>query len=85
LQRYTLKLALGLSVSHDDDGRKSDQTIDNGPISEAQRDTLLELINAVGADVVRFCSYFKIEGVADLPSADYDRAVKSLEKKGKAA
>lgn len=85
LQRYTLKLALGLSVSHDDDGRKSDQTIDNGPISDAQRDTLLEMIAAVGANVVKFCSYFKIEGVADLPANQYDRAVKSLEKKGKAA
>lgn len=85
LQRYTLKAALGLAVAHDDDGKNADKTVDDGPISEAQRDTLLELIAAVGADVVKFCSYFKIEGVADLPANQYDRAVKSLEKKGKAA
>ena len=85
LQRYSLIQALGLAASNDDDGKNADKTVDDGPISEAQRDTLLELIAAVGADVVKFCSYFKIEGVADLPANQYDRAVKSLEKKGKAA
>lgn len=82
LQRYTLIQALGLAASEDDDGHAVDA---GGPISEAQRDTLLALIAAVGADVVRFCAYFKIEGVADLPASQYERAVKSLEQKGKSA
>lgn len=82
LQRYTLKLALGLSVDHDDDGKASEQ---GATITDEQRDTILALVAEVGADVVRFCAYFKIEGVADLPASQYERAVKSLEKKGKAA
>lgn len=84
LQRYTLKLALGLSVSHDDDGKKSDETVD-GQITTEQRDAILALIADVGADVAKFCAYFKIDGVADLPASQYDRAIKSLEKKRAAA
>ncbi len=85
LERYTLKLALGLSVSNDDDGRKAGETLDDGQVSTEQRDAILALIAEVGADVARFCAYFKIEGVADLPAAQYDRAIKSLEKKRAAA
>lgn len=84
LQRYTLKLALGLSVSHDDDGRKSDE-ISGGQITDEQRDTLLRMIEETGTDIERFCAYFKIEGVPELAASQFDRAVKSLEKKAKAA
>lgn len=82
-KRYTAAALLNLtSRDEDDDGKAAGG---DGPISDAQRDTLLALIAEVGADVVRFCAYFKIEGVADLPASQYERAVKSLEKKGKAA
>lgn len=81
LQRYTLKLALGLSVSHDDDGAKSDQTRDSGPISEDQLTKLRALADEVGADLEKFCAYFKIEALPDLPASQFKRAVVSLEKK----
>jgi hypothetical protein len=82
LQRYTLIQALGLAASEDDDGQHSEDN--SGPITAEQRDTILALVSEVGADVVKFCAYFKVEGVADLPASQYERAVKSLEKKGKA-
>lgn len=84
LQRYTLKLALGLSVDHDDDGRKSDEAA-GSEISVEQRDTLLRMIEETGTDIERFCAYFKIGAVPELRAKEYERAVKSLEKKGKAA
>jgi hypothetical protein len=80
LQRYTLKLALGLSVSHDDDGRKSDVAA-NGQITDEQRDTILALISEVGAEVERVCAYLKVDAIADLPASQYLRAVTALEAK----
>lgn len=86
LERYTLKLALGLSVAHDDDGRKAGQTMEaHGPISTEQRDELIMLISEAGANRSRFCEYFKIGDVDQLPASQYDRAVKSLAKKKQAA
>ncbi|WP_245270479.1 ERF family protein [Mesorhizobium ciceri] len=85
LQRMTLKAALGLAAAEDDDAKRSEQTEDDNPISEEQRDILLRKIEETGTDIVRFCAYFKVEGVADLLTSQYERAVKSLEKKGKTA
>lgn len=81
LQRYTLKLALGLSVSHDDDGRKADETTADGPITRDQVKAILALADDVGADLERLCIYFKIEAIPALPARDFDRAMAALEKK----
>jgi hypothetical protein len=81
LQRYTLKAALGLAASSDDDGGKADQTEDDGPITEDQAKAIRDLASDVGADLERFCTYFRIEAVPDLPARDFNRAMQSLEKK----
>lgn len=81
LQRYTLKAALGLAVAHDDDGRSSTQTVDDGTISQQQAETLRKLIDEVGGGADIFCNYFKIESIPDLPASEFDRAVKAIEKK----
>jgi hypothetical protein len=78
LQRYTLKAALGLAAAADDDGNSSEA---GDSINEEQRDRILKLADEVGADIAKFCAYFKIEAVPDLPAAQFDRAVKSLEAK----
>ncbi len=54
-------------------------------INEAQRADLQVMIDEVGADKDRFLEYFKIEKLADLPAAQYQRAVTALEKKRQAA
>jgi hypothetical protein len=78
LQRMTLKAALGLAASDDDDGKASS---DPDTISGEQIDHIRSLIVETGSDIPRFVKYFKIERIEDMPSRDYDRAVASLEKK----
>lgn len=81
LQRYTLKLALGLSVSHDDDGKAGGVTEASGAINEEQRNRILALITETGTDIARFCNYMGVEAVPDITAAEYPRAVAMLEKK----
>jgi hypothetical protein len=78
LQRYTLKAALGLAVTHDDDGKLA-ESIDGGPISDEQVKTILRLCEETATPTPNFCQWAKIESVPDLPAADFDKAVKVLE------
>ena len=80
LQRYTLKMALGLAASTDDDGRAAGA--DAGlAINDQQRAKIDALITEVGADLDKFLTYFKVEYLAELPASQYERAVASLEAK----
>lgn len=81
LQRMTLKAALGLAASADDDGRASESTETGELISNEQRTKLLDLIDEVGGSADVFCEYFKIASVAALPASQFARAVKALEVK----
>lgn len=78
LQRMTLKAALGLAVSNDDDGKKADAA---DAISLEQVEKLVALADEVGADKEAFCRYFRVGGFADIPAKDFDRAVSALNKK----
>jgi hypothetical protein len=78
LQRMTLKAALGLAVSNDDDGKQADST---GAITLEQVEKLVALADEVGADKEAFCRYFRVNGFADIPTKDFDRAVSALNKK----
>lgn len=70
LQRYTLKAALGLAVSNDDDGSASGaQGGGKTTITEEQFTQLRELVEAAGADEGRFLRHFRIEQLAELPQA----------------
>lgn len=87
LQRMTLKAALGLAVSNDDDG--SSATNGGEKISPAQAEELKLLCQSIAqekgmdeSDAMRtFCEYFKISGFAELPAKDFDRAKIALNKK----
>jgi hypothetical protein len=64
LQRYTLKMALGLAASTDDDGRASgDPSGEEEPplITAEQVRELEQLIKTHGVDRVRFLRYIKLE------------------------
>jgi len=78
LQRYTLKAALGLSASADDDGKSSEPA---GVITGEQAAAIRALALEVRADMNAFTEYFGIGGVDDLPAKDFDRAMRALEKK----
>jgi hypothetical protein len=80
-KRYTAGALLNLRIAgDDDDGGKAGG---NMPVSDEQRDRLLALASQKGADLVRFCKFFKIEAVADLPASKYDQAIKMIEAKRK--
>lgn len=81
LQRYTLKAALGLASSHDDDGRAISQQQDDGEITDEQREALGELIEKADADIRALCGFFKIDGIAQLPAARYAEADRMLRQK----
>jgi len=82
LQRYTLKLALGIAVSKDTDGRKVGQA-DDAFISEKQVGDLEALITEVGANKANFLKVCKVESLEALPASKYSEAVKRLEEKRK--
>ncbi|WP_050746769.1 MULTISPECIES: ERF family protein [unclassified Shinella] len=79
LQRYTLVQALGLAASDDDDGRASEL---EGPITAEQATQLREKIDAVGADIQRFCNRWDIEALPDLPASKFRDVMVSLERFG---
>lgn len=78
LQRMTLKAALGLAVSNDDDGKQADAP---AAITLEQVEQLVTLADEVGADKEAFCRYLKVGGFADIPAKDFPRAIAALNKK----
>lgn len=78
LQRYTLVQALGLAASEDDDAVAAGA---GEVISDEQRQTILALIDEVGANVEKFCQYLRVPSVPAIPAKLYDRAIQALEAK----
>jgi hypothetical protein len=87
LQRYTLKAALGLAASDDDDGMAAGGKTqeETGPISEEQVKKIRELIEETGAEIDKFCAWLKIQAIPDLPAASFQKAVNALEAKRRKA
>jgi len=78
LQRMTLKAALGLAASSDDDGASAGNAM---TISEEQLKKLQTLASEVGGDVAKLCGHFKIDSLPDLPIARFAEAVGIMELK----
>jgi hypothetical protein len=81
LERYTLYAILGLSSREMDNDGKSAEEAKVEVITPEQTNNILALIKEVGADEVKFCSYWKVEKVCFLPAVKYNNAVKMLEAK----
>lgn len=73
LQRYTLKAALGLAASNDDDGRKAGDA-PAGTITEDQAEELRSLIVQAAPDLKKFLDNFGIEDLAELPVLRFSEA-----------
>ena len=86
LQRYTLKLALGLSVSHDDDGHKADDPAEEADgsrfITPEQVNELREAIEANGGDVVKFCAFGKVDALSEIPANQFASAMQVAKSRG---
>ena len=82
LQRYTLKLALGLAASKDDDGQAAGRPQDTpiGLVGDAQIAELEKLATDGGVNIERFCAHFKIKGFPQIKANEFDGAKKALEK-----
>lgn len=83
LQRYTLKAALGLSASSDDDGHGATA---EPPALDGEKVAVLEaLIKKAGADKAKFLGVLKVDDLAALPAARYEDALGLLNRKIKEA
>lgn len=86
LERYTLKAALGLSVSNDDDARTAGSSGAGDTIAQDQIADLQAMIESIGGDKAEglkkgFLKKFKIESLADLPVSEWKNAVAALQAK----
>jgi hypothetical protein len=82
LQRYSLKQALGLAASDDDDA----QTAALGEaVTDEQAADLEALIQEVGADRGKFLAYLKVSSLAEIPASQFKRACEALNAKRRQA
>lgn len=88
LQRYTLKAALGLAVSADDDGQKGAPQGggNSGPaapteLTASQVKTLRTLIADTATDEKRFLATAKADAIEDVRPADFPRLEALLKRK----
>lgn len=82
LQRMTLKAALGLAASSDDDGKAAEPSQAPLPtISQQQADELLVLIKDAGTTAEKFCEVGKIDALTDLLAKDLPNAVNWLKER----
>lgn len=75
LQRYTLKLALGLAAAVDDDGVAAGI---GEFISETQLSELNTLAIDSGADIRKFCEVMKVPSLAEIPRRRFEEAAGKL-------
>jgi len=79
LQRYTLKAALGLAASNDDDG--SAATADDGPINDKQAAEITTLIDKTKSDITRFLFWAGVPSISDIKTSQFNDCVAMLEAK----
>jgi hypothetical protein len=79
LQRMTLKAALGLAATDDDDGRRNGSA---ALIDAEQESELKGRITEAGADEGALLRVFKIDRLADLPAARFQQACDLVRAKG---
>lgn len=80
LQRYTLKLALGLASSVDDDGKAAGTA---ATITDEQAEQIKQALEETGGQISRFAEYFKLEKLTDLPADKFEAAMKAIQNSAK--
>ena len=78
LQRYTLKLALGLAAAKDDDGKTSEPV---SYITEDQLNELLMMADRAEADKAKFCNTLNVASFPEIPASQFFRAKSFLQAK----
>lgn len=72
-RRYATVGVFNIPIT-DKDGNASHETI-----TDEQAEDLAAKLDAAGVEIPAFCAFFKIEKYADLPAAQYSRALKMIE------
>lgn len=79
LQRYTLKAALGLAASNDDDGRASEQTVEEArTLTAEQVKSIEDKINEVDGSTIRLLKKAGVSRLEDIPVADFEPIMQAL-------
>jgi hypothetical protein len=78
LQRYTLKAALGLASTFDDDGNSVGGA---GTISAEQVVLIKGLLKEVGTEENAFLEWLGTDAITSIKATDYERAVTALSRK----
>jgi hypothetical protein len=81
LQRYTLKAALGLASSRDDDGHATSQPGDDAVIDDRQIATLRSLILETQTDINKFLAVASAPSLSDVRRTDFPRLTAMLNAK----
>ena len=81
LQRYTLLALTGLATHEmDDDGKTSEPV---AYISDKQRSTIVDMIQATETDEKKFLKYMDVEEVGKIKECDFEKAMVPLRTKAK--
>lgn len=75
LQRYTLKLALGLASSQDDDGKAASSP---DTITDEQAEQIKQALDETNGSISKFAEYFGIEKLTDLPASKFNAAMTAI-------
>ena len=80
-ERYAKCRVFGIATK-DDDGNAASAT--NEVVTDVQVGQIKSLIVETNSDIAKFCAYFKIEAIVDLPAKRFDEAVGLLDGKRRA-
>jgi len=84
--KYAAFQAFAIPTEGDNDADGTTHQVQaNNFITETQASDLQALAEEVGADVKKFCTYFKVRTLSQILASDYDRAVSALEAKRRRA
>lgn len=81
--KYAAMQTFCIPTEGDNDADATTHEIVSGKITEQQERELQTLASEVGADLKKFCAYFKIGSLKDIQAGHFDRAKAALEAKRK--
>jgi len=90
-KRYSYAMAFGRVAEEEDDANiaagndyvPANRAAGNGKVSDEQWRELQAAVDRTGADLSRFCKYFQVQSLKDIPASRYAEALAALEAKAK--
>lgn len=81
LRRYSLAAVAGVHQADADAQDVQGPPQNLKPVTSSQAHTLIELADKAGADVEKFCAYYKVDSIGRLPQSRFEQAKAQLEAK----